>query len=109
MTSSKELQGIAALDGVLSLILFPLYVLFYGFVLTQMWAWFMVPLGVRAITLSAALGLSAMIHVTRPVVDSKLEGPFAGTVAFAKAFAHVGCCWGFGAIYVSVGHMGWFR
>ena len=96
-------------DSIFCLILFPPYILFYGFVLTQLWAWFMVPLGVRAIALPAALGLSAMIHVTRPVVDSKLEGPFAGTVAYAKAFVHVGCCWGFGAIYASVDHTGWFR
>ena len=50
---------------------FVLSPLVFGFTLSVLWGWFMVPLGVRAITLAHAYGLLTLATVLRPSSLSK--------------------------------------
>ena len=70
--TKKELEAAEAVGKLLGwlvamLFIFPLTtiysVLATGYIISWMWVWFVVPLGVPAITLVHAWGLSAMIYI----------------------------------------------
>lgn len=88
----------AFLGCILMLVLFPFSILLRAFVLTQLWAWFIVPFGIVQIGLAWALGLSIAIAMftqqhssTKSTEDeeiSKLVARFMGL-----AFGMPLLCW----------------
>lgn len=62
MQTQRERDGnLAAWGCLLTFTLWPVSLAFRGYVLQQLWAWFLVPLGVVAISLPHALGISGLI------------------------------------------------
>ena len=51
------------LKGVLGVLAFLLCIVFSGFVTTELWLWFVVPLGAPAINIAHALGLRMLLHL----------------------------------------------
>jgi len=64
------LAGIILLCGPLIVAFFVLISAYYAWVLTYLWAWFVVPLfGLPVLTLAQAFGLSLVIHYFHPTTD----------------------------------------
>lgn len=62
-TQSERDANLAAWGCVAMLVLWPLSLILRGYVLQQLWVWFLVPLGVMAISLPHALGLSGLLYL----------------------------------------------
>lgn len=50
-----------------------LVLVFYGFVLSVLWGWFIVPLGIASITVPQAVGIAAVVNLFRFAMESKLH------------------------------------
>ena len=59
--------------------------LWYGFVLSILWSWFVVPLGLHAITVPHAIGLTLIVSLMRPY--RKPDDSKAGSNKFVEDFA----------------------
>ena len=46
---------------------------FYGFVFSVLWGWFIVPLGIAAITVPHAIGIAAVVNLLRLAMEGKLH------------------------------------
>ena len=79
------------------LVVLPIQAILGGFVLSQLWGWFMVPFGVVAISIPWAIGLSLLVgtFTMTPNVATKDQQWYemVGTVISAYLFV-----WGVGAI-----------
>jgi hypothetical protein len=53
----------AAVGCVVALAMVPVGIILRGFVLCQLWLWFLVPLGVKEIGMAHALGLTTLVGV----------------------------------------------
>jgi len=61
MVDNKE-KGLACVGATVAIVvLLVATIIINGFVLQQLWAWFVVPLGAPSITLTHALGLSMLL------------------------------------------------
>lgn len=80
---AKEEDGGKAFMGcILILIMLPVGILLRGFVLMQLWMWFMTPLGVVSITQAHAYGLATMASLFIPHSSPKSDAEeSAGTLA----------------------------
>lgn len=57
-------KGLAILGGVVGFVaLIALLAIFGAFTISTLWAWFMVPLGVKSVGLAHAYGLSILVQV----------------------------------------------
>ncbi len=68
-----------------ALLLMPVGVFVEGYVLSSMWGWFVVPLGVQAISPANAAGLAAIAAVIKGYRDTKRDsievlGDLVGTI-----------------------------
>lgn len=62
-----------AIGGILILVLLPFTMLLRAFVMTQLWSWFVVPLGVMTIGLAHAYGLTIIIALFTMALKSSLD------------------------------------
>lgn len=102
--SAKEDGEKVAMGCLLVLALLPFGVAFRAFVLSRLWAWFLVPLGVPALAVGHALGLIALAVLvmpgrtrpdTRPAFDQVLDTVTLGFLlpAMCWLFGWVGSLW----------------
>lgn len=69
-----------------------------GVVVRDMWAWFVVPLGVKPIGMAEAIGLSLLVsYVTYTYVDNEEDWPVVA--GFIRSLIITLICWGWAAIY----------
>lgn len=61
MAAEQEKGAVVAVGCMAMIVMLPFTILLRGFVLTQLWHWFLVPLGLREISLAHAYGLSILI------------------------------------------------
>lgn len=74
-----------------------------GFVLSRLWHWFMVPLGVREVGIALAIGISLLVGLIarNPYAAESDEDEAPMTKAVTRQFGNVLVsliAWGFGAI-----------
>ena len=72
--------------------------IFQGFVLSQLWLWFFVPLGVPSIGVANAIGITLLVSFLTAKLNMATDPEIKGwTLMIAQSF---GCLmvWGFGAL-----------
>ena len=86
------------LVSLLYLLTFLLCIVFSGFVTTELWLWFAVPLGAPVIGIAHALGLRMLVTVATHTYskDERSQGE-----RLTMAFVFPLFAWGFGAVYQS--------
>lgn len=92
--------------GAIALILTMIaFIIFKGLVVADMWQWFLVPLGVKAITIAHAIGLSFLVglmftlgRVTVADLDKDNAGLLPTFIRTLTYFIAVAITWGCGAI-----------
>ena len=72
-----------ALGCILIVIMLPISIFLKGFVLSRLWLWFMVPLGVMPITLAHAYGLAVMIALFTVHQKADAEAKGGGIIYLA--------------------------
>lgn len=89
----------SALKGLIGLIFLPLSILFRGVVVSFLWAWFIVPLGVMPIGKAHALGISALMSLLTSSDKSDDSSLLAQTIASFISYAVI---LGFGYLWHSL-------
>lgn len=79
---SRESASETAAGCIVGLAMVPVSIILRGFVLCQLWLWFVVPLGVKEIGIAHALGLSTAIsmfggHSSSPDMEKRGDVPLA--------------------------------
>lgn len=73
----SEASGWAALAGCLSVIfmilLIPILAIYNGWLLTAVWTWFMVPLGLPVLPLAHAIGIIYVMHLLFPSLHQSVS------------------------------------
>jgi len=90
MSEENEKVAENALGCVLILIMIPISILLKGFVLSKLWFWFMVPLGVVPISLAHAYGLAILIALFTHQSQKPAEEGTLGQMAFRMFIMSIG-------------------
>lgn len=83
------LAGIAGIAGI------ALLMIEQGWAISVLWAWFIVPLGVQALSIPAAIGVGITISMMHVKKGNKEDGEWYETIGFAvlKPLLAVGIGW----------------
>jgi len=88
-------MGVALL---LALLLIVPVTIFRGYVLSQLWHWFVVPLGVTDIGIAWAIGLSVLVTLFTFRYDIQTDKDMQGWTGAIVGFIIVLISWGMGAL-----------
>jgi len=72
-TSQKIISGFLVILGFLALL--PLMIVYQAWVLCYLWVWFLVPLGLRPITIPLACGVMTLVHFVVPPRYNDKDSP----------------------------------
>lgn len=90
-TRSDRDANLAAWGCLFLILLYPIGLFLRGTVLQQLWSWFVVPLGVAAISLPWALGISGLVYMlTYQVHETRSSEKGAGSALASAALVMLG-------------------
>ena len=85
-----------AINALLGFLVLPFIIALRGFVLVRLWAWFIVPFGIHAISIPEAAGLAMIVQFVTPHSNSEKEFNVVKDTGFAVGMILMG--WGVGYV-----------